>query len=309
MSVPQNAKAEPVIPDWMLVTENFDIRQKSSSHFLRKTLSAFTGVFKNEFLAEKYTECAGILQSVDARVKLLTLLAYVILCSFVNNLPVITGAAIVFIIYAKMSELPLRDFLRRVWCYLPVILFVVSLPAATNFLSNGSPLFYIAKSLPFAPHGVYFTAGGVETALRAALRCGISLSFGYIIFITTPFSQLEKALRALKLPEIFVSVIGMAYRYIFVLTETASEMVEARFARTVGRPGNKEGRHFFSNSIATLFLHTKKMSEEVYDAMCCRGYTGESVSLINLKLTVQDFIFTLSNAIIILILLLGAYLL
>ncbi len=129
-----------------------------------------------------------------------------------------------------------------------------------------------------------------------------------MIFITTRFSLFEKSLYALHMPEIFVSVLGMAYRYIFVLTDKAQKMVEARFSRTVGRLDGSNGRRFFSHSFAVLFLRSQRMGNEIYDAMCCRGYTGRAVCLSDLKMGAQDFIFIASNVIITLILMLGVFL-
>jgi cobalt ECF transporter T component CbiQ len=292
------------VPQWLLCSDDTSAPVKSHTHFLRKTLGAFSGVFQNEFLSEKYAAKVGFLQLVDPRVKLLTLLFFAVFSASISKIPVIIGIGFVAVLYAKLSGLSVTDFLRRVWLYLPMLMLIVSIPAATNLFVKGVPLFYIVKAANFAPHGIYFTTNGIEVALRLALRCGVSLSFGYLIFITTRFSQFEKSLYVLHLPEVFVSVLGMAYRYIFVLTDTAREMVEARFSRTVGKLGSSDGRRFFSHSFAVLFIRSQRLSDEVYDAMCCRCYTGRAVSLADLKFGVQDFIFIASNVIIILILIL-----
>ncbi len=304
-----NISQNGTVPEWLLKNNDYKAAEKSHSQFLRKTLGTFSDVFLNEFLSEKHAGRSGLLQAVDPRVKLLTLLFFAVFASCVSSVPVIIAEALVAVLYASQSGLNLHNYLRRVWGYLPPIMFIVSLPGATSFFSAGEPLFYIIKNAPFAPHGVYFTAAGLAVALRIALRCGVSLGFGYLIFITTRMAELEKSLNALKLPQIFVSVLGMAYRYIFVLTEIASNMVEARFLRTVGKLKGESGRRFFAHGAATLFIRSQRLSSDVYDAMCCRCYTGRAVSLRTLKISAQDFIFIASNAIIVAILLFGVYLL
>jgi energy-coupling factor transporter transmembrane protein EcfT len=43
-----------------------------------------------------------------------------------------------------------------------------------------------------------------------------------------------RALRALGVPRIFILIIGMAYRYIFLLLVSVTDMYQARQARTPG---------------------------------------------------------------------------
>lgn len=290
------------LPEWLQKNTEYNTDAVGHTKFLRKTLGGFSGTLKTEFLSEKYAGVEGLLQSVDPRVKLLVLLLFAVLGSCVSNLAALVVLAAVSVFYAVQSKLRLRDFLRRVWCYLPPLLFILSLPAATNFFSAGEPLIFVIKSAPFAQNGVYLTAGGLLAVLRVALRCGVSLGFGYLLFITTRMADIEKALYALKIPGVIVSVLGMAYRYIFVMTGVAQDMVEARFSRTVGKVGAGNGRHFSSHSAAALFIKSQKISDEVYDAMSCRCYTGKAVSVSLLKMGPQDFIFLVGNAIIVLIL-------
>lgn len=289
------------VPLWLSETENYSNLAAGRPHFLRRALSEITRVFQNEFLAEKYERYDGLMQMIDPRVKILVLLFYIVFASAVPSLFVKVVIAAVGLFFAVMSKLKISDFLRRVWCYLPSILFILSLPAATNFFSTGQPFIYLFSK------NFYLTLSGIKTALRVSLTCGISLSFVYLIFATTRAVQIEKALRALKLPDIFVSILSMAYRYIFVLASEALKVIEARFLRTVGKVKLKYERRFVSHSIASVFLKSKKLSGDVYDAMCCRGFTGTAVSLNELKFGIQDFIFTCCNVIIVLILLLGVY--
>lgn len=293
--------ADKDLPLWLTATENYSNAAAGRSHFLRRALSEITKVFQNEFLAEKYENYDGLLQLIDPRVKILTLLFYIVFASAVPSIFVKVMIAAVGLFFAVMSKLRISDFLRRVWCYLPPILLILTLPAATNLFSPGSPLMYLFS------RNFYFTLNGIKSALMVSLTCGISLTFVYLIFTTTRAAQIEKALRALKLPDIFVSILSMAYRYIFVLAFEALEVIEARFLRTVGKVKIKKDRQFVSHGIASVFLKTKKLSSDVYDAMCCRGFIGTTVSMIELKFGIQDFIFICCNVIIVMILLLGVY--
>ncbi|MDR3643660.1 MAG: energy-coupling factor transporter transmembrane protein EcfT, partial [Clostridia bacterium] len=100
----------------------------------------------------------------------------------------------------------------------------------------------------------------------------------------------------------------MAYRYIFVVSEMAGDLMAARYLRTVGRLGAGENRRFVGHAAGHLFLKSHAMSAEIYDAMCCRGFTGRPVSLTVMKLRSTDLLFILSNLMIVLILIAGEHL-
>lgn len=296
------------VPEWLLKNDTQVSQIKNSSHFLRKTLNSISDVIKNDFISEKTATANGFLQSVDARVKIGTLLFFILFGAFIRSIPVIAALAAVAVIYAELSGILIRDFFKRVWLYVPLIVFILSLPAASNLASHGSPFFYIVKSAHFATQGIYFTLSGISSTIRIALRCGVSLSFAYLLFTTTRFSELKNALHSLHVPSSFIEIFAMAYRYVFSLAEIAREITEARFVRTVGRLKKSDERRFLGHETAILFIRSNKMSGEVYDAMCCRCYTGNLTDVNDFCLKTQDFIFIINNVIIILILLLGVYL-
>jgi energy-coupling factor transporter transmembrane protein EcfT len=67
----------------------------------------------------------------------------------------------------------------------------------------------------------------------------------------------------------------MAYRYIFYLIGTVTEMYTARKARTVDRDSSvKSSRAFVGASAGVLFARTYALSEEVHMAMVSRGYSA-----------------------------------
>lgn len=287
------------LPEWLLESSPpADLRHGPHDGFIKKTLSGIFEVYENEFYCEKYVARGGFLQSIDARVKLLTLLFFIVLGSFSHSILVLLLIGCTALLYATLSHVPIGAFLRRAWLYIPPLVFVLSLPAATNLFIHGQALLFLTPS-----HSLYFTLQGLRTACILALRAGVSLSMGYLLIITTRFSRLMEALHALHLPRVFVSVLSMAYRYIFLLGEAALNMMHARHLRTMGRIPARENRSFFGRSTAFLFVRVSAFSDDIYDAMCCRGYTGKPVSPEKLKLGSVDILFIINNTIVMLILL------
>jgi cobalt/nickel transport system permease protein len=296
------------IPEWLLAMDDAEYKGKSHHgiHFLKKTLSHISEVFENEFFCEKYAGKPLLLQTIDPRVKLITLIFYLILSSFTSNIFLLIILAIIPVLYAKLSGLNILDYLKRIWLFIPMFVLVISIPAASNLFVKGDALFYIVNpNTIWMRQGIYFSASGIEVVARLFLRSGISLSFGFLLLLTTRWSHLTRSLAVMRVPLIFISILNMAYRYIFVISNMANDMIEARYLRTIGDLKASENRKFMGHSGAHLFIKSHFLSEEVFDAMRCRGFTDEPVSMSSFKLTLADLIFIINNCLIILILFIG----
>ena len=278
-------------------------------HFLKKTLKHVSEVFENEFFCERYASKPMLLQSIDPRVKLLVFLCLIVFSGFSSNIVVLLALGVIALLYAKTSGLIMKDYVRRVWFYIPVIAFVFAIPGASSLFVKGTPIFYVIEPGALGlQSGLYFSGNGLAMAIRLALRPGISLSFGFLLLLTTRWTKITSALASLRVPLIFISILNMAYRYIFVMSTMANDMMEARTLRTVGKLETAENRRFMSHSFAHLFLKSHYLSEEIYDAMVCRCFTGKPVSIEKSKIKSTDILFIINNAIILLLLIEGEHL-
>ncbi|MCX6384321.1 MAG: cobalt ECF transporter T component CbiQ [Actinobacteria bacterium] len=299
------------IPAWLLEKNLYNDMEASASktHFIRKTLKHISEVFENELFCEKFAGKPLFLQSIDPRVKLLTLIFYMVLSSFTSNIVVLLILAVIPLLYAKLSGLELKDYIRRSWLYIPVLVLVFSIPGVTSLFVKGSPLVTVLRpGVMGLQSGLYFSMNGIEVALRIALRAGISLSFGFLLLLTTRWSKITSALALMHVPLLFISVLNMAYRYIFVISAMACDMMEARYLRTVGKLDTSDNRRFMGHSVAHMFIKSHYLSEEIYDAMRCRGFTGRPVSCDKFKVKGTDIFFIINNVIIVLILIAGEHL-
>lgn len=299
------------IPDWLLesngnCTEN---HRRSKTHFLRRTMKNISGIIENELYCEKFAAKDDFLQIIDPRVKLCTFLIFMVLGSMAGSMPVLTVLSAIPIVYAGLSGIPVKVFLKRIWLIVPLAVFVVSLPGASSLLIKGRPIFYVIGPGGLGiKEGLYFCADGMATALRLMFRTGISLSFAFLLFLTTRWSKITSALASMHVPAIVISILNMAYRYIFLLSEIARGMMESRFLRTTGKLKSSDNRRFMAHSTAHLFLKGHCISEEIYEAMCCRGYTGDSAVLSISDIERKDFVFIMINAVILFLLIVGEHL-
>lgn len=110
-----------------------------------------------------------------------------------------------------------------------------------------------------------------------------------MLALTTRWSDLLKALRVFYVPRVFILILSMTYRYIFLLLSLAADMFTARRSRMVGPASAREDRHFAASSMGTLMAKSHALSEDVYAAMVSRGYTGEPKSLHQFRIEGRDW--------------------
>jgi cobalt/nickel transport system permease protein len=300
MTDPQNGKI--TLPAWMTET-NKNVSGKAKTGFLRRTIQNISQVFKNDLYSETYASKAGLLQAVDPCAKILAFLILMIFSGCTSSITTLIVLTAVPLFYGAASGIPMKDFFRRVWLTIPLIVLLFSLLGTSSLFLGGQPLFYLIPPRLFGScGGMYFTAEGIAAAFRIALRTGISISFAALLLMTTRWQQVIGAFAAMHLSKTAVAVLDMAYRYIFFLSESASEMFEACFLRTIGKISARESRRRTGGSVAILLLKSYAVGDEVYDAMRCRGYNGDFRRLRKSHLCSRDMAFLGINLILLIFL-------
>jgi cobalt/nickel transport system permease protein len=232
-----------------------------------KTLTDLTHALEQSLFAETISRQAGLLQALDPRVKIISIISLLLSVSLSHSLPVLLSLYGMALLLAWLSSIPLDFFIRRVWLFMPFFTGLIALPAL--FITPGPAL----VSLPF---GLAITKTGAVTVLFLLLRVSTSVSLGVLLILTTPWTTLLKALSVLRVPEGFLLILGMTYRYIFLLLLTAEDMFLSRRSRIIGRLHPAEARRILAASAGTLLNKSLSLSSEVYLAMQARGYRGKS---------------------------------
>jgi cobalt ECF transporter T component CbiQ len=222
--------------------------------------------------AEDVAARPGLLQRLDATVKLVTLVGLLVVGALVRSLPVLAAMYAGVLGVAVASRIPLGVFVKRVWVFVPLFTGVVVLPATLSVVTPGTVVLALGN---WFGHAVGVTSEGVHGAAIIVSRVAVSISVVVLLTITTPWNRLLAAMRQVHVPRVFVLVAGMAYRYVFHLLTSVSDMYEARRARTVSpERSTASGRRFVAASAGALFGKAHALSEEVYLAMLSRGYRG-----------------------------------
>jgi cobalt/nickel transport system permease protein len=278
-------------PQWLLQNELamcpcgcLGRRRKGS--FVEKTLTGSADLLRQVMFSEDLARRRGLLQRIDPRVKLIGLLVLLVALGLVHNAIVLVAAYVISLVLATASGLPLGFFVKRVWLFVPIFTGVVVLPATLSIVTPGDVVLQL-WTWHGSPEG--FTAQGLTSAVLVVSRVATSISLVVLLTLTTPWVRLLAALRALGVPRIFVLVIGMAYRYVFLLLGSVTDMYAARKARTVGAQRHDgSARAFLGASAGNLFGKAHHLSEEVHQAMTARGYRGDAHSITAFRLTGAD---------------------
>lgn len=294
------------IPDWLRESSrNIPLKSANRLNFLRRTIHHLAKVFSNEIYLSVEANKTGFLQQIDPRFKLLVFFSFILISNFAHSFLLLIILFLIGLLYAKLSHISLSVLLKRSWLVIPLFVLICSLPALFNVLVAGHPLVIFLpanQERHFFSHGLYISDNGLRVVLLMFLRSGVTLSFGYLLMITTRWHDLTKGMAQMKVPVSFILILEMTYRYIFLLSNIALQMSEARFLRSVGKLSHRENRRFLGHAIALLFIKASYLAHEIFSAMRLRGYTHKIVSLKTLKLTAIDWIFLVNNGLIMMVL-------
>jgi cobalt/nickel transport system permease protein len=257
------------------------LNHKPARGFFERTLDDITGALEQTMFAEELAQREGLLQSLDPRAKLIGMLALLLAVSISHNLLIIFVLYLLTLPVAYASRVPMGFFLKRVWVFMPFFTGIVALPALFNVFTPGVPLITLID-LTSPRIFLAITQPGVITAAFLLLRVGASVSMAVLLILTTRWTTLLKALRVLHVPQAFVLILGMTYRYIYLLLHVTSNMFLARKSRVVGRVSRGEEREWLAASMGTLFSKSYSLSDDVYLAMQSRGFRGEALVMASL---------------------------
>ncbi|MGN6674546.1 MAG: cobalt ECF transporter T component CbiQ [Thermomicrobiales bacterium] len=256
--------------------------RRRRTSFIDKTLAGLAGAFERSLYSEEVSARHGLLQGLDPRVKLLGLLLLIIAAASSRSLVVVVGVYALAVALALASSVSPRTLAERVWIGALIFTGVIAFPAL--FLTPGRSIAHV----PLLSWAI--TAQGLKSAAFLLARVITSATLALTLVLTTPWIHVLKALRVLRVPVIFVVILSMTYRYIFLLLQTAQDMFESRQSRAVGVLDGAERRRVASASVGVLLGKSFQLSSDVYLAMQSRGFRGEVHTLDDFQMRTRDWL-------------------
>ena len=269
-----------MIPALAHIGEHAEGRPKSRRSLARRTADIINGAIAELFENEELARMPGVLQRLDPRVRLATVLLLAVTVSFLHSIPAIVLVIAATAALAAMSFVSPLAFSRRVWATAGLFAVLLSAPAVTGWISPGAALI---------GHGALsITLPGVLVASRLILRVIAGAGIGLLVVWTTRWSDLLGALTALRMPDVIVATLAMTQQQIVSLMRTVENVHLARESRMLGAGTAAENRGWVIDRMAFVASKSFKTADDVYDAMLARGFSGDWHTLRRLRMTARD---------------------
>ncbi|MGB0561423.1 MAG: cobalt ECF transporter T component CbiQ [Spirulinaceae cyanobacterium] len=159
---------------------------------------------------------------------------------------------------------------------LPLSFLLMSLPALVLAVmgQTSSPNGDMLWSIPLGPISLYVSRQGWEQASQVLVRAIALTSCLYFLLLTVPFSDVVRLLRRWGCPALLTELMLLMYRFIFVLTETATELLTAQQSR-LGYRNWRLGMRSLSTLVGQLLGRTLTNYQQIRLGLISRGFTGE----------------------------------
>lgn len=253
--------------------------------FVARSLSGMTGVLERALYSEEQARQPGLLQAADPRVKIAVILLLILTAALAHHLTTVGVVYGLALLLAFFSNLSLSGFVKRGWLGITLFSAAVFLPAL--FLLPGHPLVVLLEGPPIR---LAITDASLSSALLFVGRVGTSVSLALLLVSTTRWADLLRGMRRLHVPEVFLVVLGMTYRYIFLLLRAADSLLLARASRAVGATSGGEQRRWAGSAVGVLVKRSVKLSADVHLAMQARGFDGTVRTLDEYRTRDEDWL-------------------
>ncbi len=208
-------------------------------------------------------------------VKLVFTLVFII---FLNLTPAQAWPAYIFfytflLALVLVSRIQLSILFQRTLLATPFIL------AAIPLIFSANPPYYSISLLPDVE--IYLSLEGLQKFVSIAIKFFISIQAAILLTATTRFPDLLFAMERLKVPKLMVAIIGLAWRFLFVIRDVVLRMIRARTSRSssLSSSSHSGGSLWWRARVTgvmagSLFLRSIECSDRIYAAMLSRGYVG-----------------------------------
>ncbi|MBU3161094.1 cobalt ECF transporter T component CbiQ [Clostridium frigoris] len=211
------------------------------------------------------------LKNVNPMEKFIFSMATIIVCISLNN---IADSIIILLLMGFITvykgKLPLKNYIELM--SIPLVFLIMGvITIAINVATSSKGLIF---SFSIFNVTLGCTYDSLITAARLFFKSLAAVSCLYFLTLTTPVFEVLSVLRKLKVPKLFVELMGLIYRFIFVLLDTANMIYISQSSR-LGYSTFRRGFNSLGNLVTSLFLSAYKRSQDIYMAMESRCYDGD----------------------------------
>ncbi|WP_078552989.1 cobalt ECF transporter T component CbiQ [Bacillus alkalicellulosilyticus] len=190
----------------------------------------------------------------ESRMKLLTALLFIFGVVSLSTPLLAIMALTVSVVACLAMGITVKTLLGRYFIIAPFLL-LMTLPL---IFSNGWPINY----------------GNISFALLIILKAVTSMTVMTIILDTQSTDQFINSLAQLKVPSIMITILLLAYRYVFLFLDDIQKMQLALKSRYFKGGIQISNLKTYGQITGGLLIKSINRSEKVYHAMASRCFTG-----------------------------------
>ncbi len=129
--------------------------------------------------------------------------------------------------------------------------------------------------------------GNSKTFIRITLKVLLSSSLIYTYNEYHTSNEIISCLKALHVPDVFILTLDMTFKYIVMLSKISKEILISLKCRMIGKLPKKD--RSMMNVGGMTFIRSMKYSEDMNDAMKCRGFNGTYYNHMKFHLMKMDY--------------------
>ncbi len=247
-----------------------------------KSIRKIAGIIQSNYLFLDTAGKKGLFQRLDPRLKVIFLIYFIVIVSVLKSIYSELAVTVIVFMLVCLSRLNIFFLYKRMIALAFFFGFLVALPSLFNAITPGEVILPVATmSVPrqfwiyTVPRVIGITREGCFGAAMLSLRVLNSLGISLLVVYTTPFFELVRALKVLRIPETFLMILILSYKYIFILSRTAEDMYLAMKSRLAVKINSETARTLIAGRIFFIFNTARMRYEETFKAMQGRGFSGE----------------------------------
>jgi cobalt/nickel transport system permease protein len=238
------------------------------------------------FYIEKSAYRDSFIHNLDARVKIVGMIALIIAMVAIPYSPLVFTIGALFLVFLGLlwasSGLPWQIYAKRLLMVLPFGLFIILFQVF--FTNRYYTVFHVIADLPF---GIHIYAESVQFAGILLVKFVVCISAIILLSSTTKLHDMLEGAGRMGLPPEFALTFGMMIRYLFVFGYIYRKINESLATRCFD-PFNSALSYRYrmkqiGYTVGTIFIRSYEQGERVYTSMLCRGYGKDSHIFITKK--------------------------
>jgi cobalt/nickel transport system permease protein len=238
------------------------------------------------FYIEKSAYRNSFIHNLDARVKIVGMIALIIAMVAIPYSPMVFTVGAFFLVFLSVlwagSSLPWQIYAKRLLMVLPFGLFIILFQIF--FTNRYYTVFHVIADLPF---GIHIYAESIQFAAILLVKFIVCISAIILLSSTTKLHDMLEGAGRMGLPPEFALTFGMMIRYLFVFGYIYRKINESLATRCFD-PFNSALSYRYrmkqiGYTVGTIFIRSYEQGERVYTSMLCRGYGKDSHIFITKK--------------------------